>query len=168
MNLPVLFFLGAILCHAVPTYTRAMTESPSPLWSVQADLRPDRQDPYFRILSVTVFVRDQDRSLQFYVDRLGFSLVADYPIPNGTRWVSVAPPDGTAILALIAPKPGDEEFHLIGQARQITFLTDDVQTKYRDTRDFCGRASAPLMYSARVQIRSAASSRTKLKAEAAS
>ena len=109
-----------------------MSESPSPLWSVRPDLRLDRKEPHFRLLSATVFVRDQDRSLQFYLGRLGFGLVGDYHIPNGDRWVAVAPPDGTAILALVTPKPGDDEYKLIGQARQITFLTEDVGAKYRE------------------------------------
>jgi serine phosphatase RsbU (regulator of sigma subunit)/predicted enzyme related to lactoylglutathione lyase len=109
-----------------------MSASPSALWSVRPDLRLDRQDPYFRLLNVTVFVRDQDRSIHFYVGGLGFSLVADYRIPNGDRWVAVAPPDGTGILALVTPKPDDEEYKLIGQARQIVFLTEDVGAKYRE------------------------------------
>jgi serine phosphatase RsbU (regulator of sigma subunit)/predicted enzyme related to lactoylglutathione lyase len=109
-----------------------MSNSASPLWSISPELRLDRQDPYFRLLNVTVFVRDQERSVEFYVNRLGFRLVADYRIPSGDRWIAVAPPDGTAILALIAPKPGDEEYKLIGQGRQTTFLTEDVGAKYRE------------------------------------
>ena len=46
------------------------------------------------------FVRDQDRSLRFYVDQLGFSLVVDNRFEGGGRWIAVAPPDGSAILAL--------------------------------------------------------------------
>ena len=45
--------------------------------------------------------------MHFFVDRLGFDAVADFRIPDGSRWVAVAPPDGTAILALVAPKPDD-------------------------------------------------------------
>jgi len=66
------------------------------------------------------------------VDRLGFSLVADYDVPRGDRWVAVAPPDGTALLALVAPKPDAEEYKHVGQARQIVFLTEDVEAKYHE------------------------------------
>jgi serine phosphatase RsbU (regulator of sigma subunit)/catechol 2,3-dioxygenase-like lactoylglutathione lyase family enzyme len=113
-----------------------MSNSSSPLWSVGAAPHLDRQSSYFRLLNATVFVRDQDKSLEFYVGRLGFSLVADYRIPTGERWVAVAPPDGTTILALITPKPTDEEYKLIGRARQLTFLAEDVGAKYRE---FCER-----------------------------
>jgi catechol 2,3-dioxygenase-like lactoylglutathione lyase family enzyme len=91
-----------------------MGSSQSPLWSIGPALRLDRRDPYLRLQNVTLFVRDQDRSLQFFVDRLGFSLVADYDVPGGDRWVAVAPPDGTAMLALVTPKPDAEDYKHIG------------------------------------------------------
>jgi hypothetical protein len=61
-------------------------------------------------------------------------LVADYRIPGGNRdrWVAVAPPDGTAIVALVTPKPDEAEYQHIGQARQIVFLTEDVGAKYHE------------------------------------
>ena len=107
-----------------------MGSSDSPLWSIGPALRLDRRDPYLRLQNVTLFVRDQDRSLQFFVDRLGFSLVADYDVLSGDRWVAVAPPDGTAMLALVTPKPDAEEYKHVGQARQIVFLTEDVGAKH--------------------------------------
>jgi hypothetical protein len=38
------------------------------------DPRLDRNDPYLRVLCVNVFVRDQDKSLRFYVEQLGLWL----------------------------------------------------------------------------------------------
>jgi serine phosphatase RsbU (regulator of sigma subunit)/predicted enzyme related to lactoylglutathione lyase len=95
-------------------------------------MRLDRQAPYLRIFFSTVFVRDQDRSLRFYLDQLGFSLVADNRFEGGGRWVAVAPPDGNAILSLVAPSPGSEEYELIGQTRQIVFITEDVNAVYEE------------------------------------
>lgn len=100
------------------------------LWSVGPILRLDRRDPYLRLQHVTLFVTNQERSLEFFVARLGFTPVADYRLPDGDRWVAVGPPDGTAILALMTPKPDDPEYKLIGQARQIAFITEDVGAKY--------------------------------------
>ncbi|HWO02958.1 MAG TPA: SpoIIE family protein phosphatase [Blastocatellia bacterium] len=79
-----------------------------------------------------IFVRDQDRSLRFYLDQLGFSLVYDTRLQSGERWVAVAPPDGTAILALVAPKRGSREYKLIGRATQVAFVTDDVIAKFHE------------------------------------
>ena len=37
----------------------------------------DRQNPYLRIFKSNVFVRDHDRALKFYVELLGFSVLAE-------------------------------------------------------------------------------------------
>jgi len=39
----------------------------------------------------TIYVLDQDVAKNFYVDKLGFELKADYTAPNGFRWLTVAP-----------------------------------------------------------------------------
>jgi hypothetical protein len=75
-----------------------MGSSPAPDWADGSTARLDRQDPYLRIHSVSIFVRDQDRSLRFYLDRLGFGLVFDAHLPCGDRWVAVAPPDTFALV----------------------------------------------------------------------
>ncbi len=39
----------------------------------------------------TIYVIDQDKAKDFYVDKLGFELKADYTGSNGFRWLTVAP-----------------------------------------------------------------------------
>ena len=92
----------------------------------------DRRDPYLRLQSVSIFVRDLDRSLDFYVNQLGFQLVFDGRAQAGRPFVAVAPPDGTANLTLIAPEPASDQFKLIGRHTQIAFITEDVLAKFRD------------------------------------
>jgi len=92
----------------------------------------DRPDPYLRIHAVNIFVRDQERSLRFYLDQLGFQLAFDAHIQSGQRWVAVAPPDGTTVLTLIEPPPDSFEFKLIGRSTQIIFVTEDVTARYRE------------------------------------
>src|SRR3982074_1353762 len=93
---------------------------------------PDRQNPYLRIHAVNIYVRDQDRSLRFYLDQLGFDLAFDARLQSGQRWVAAAPPDGTAVLTLIAPRPESREYKLIGRPTDVVFVTDDVLAKYRE------------------------------------
>jgi serine phosphatase RsbU (regulator of sigma subunit)/catechol 2,3-dioxygenase-like lactoylglutathione lyase family enzyme len=93
---------------------------------------PQRQSPHLRIHCVNVYVRNQDRSLRFFVDQLGFSVAFDTRVQSGDRWVGVAPPDGAAILSLIAPKTNSEQYKLIGRATQIVFVTEDVTAKFRE------------------------------------
>src|SRR3989442_423607 len=92
----------------------------------------DRQQLHLSLHHVTILVRDQDRSLGFYLDQLGFNLVVDARLESGDRWAAVAPPDGTAILALVAPKPGSEEYKFIGRSTDIIFVTEDVTAKYQE------------------------------------
>src|SRR5258707_2674417 len=91
---------------------------------------PARQSPHLRLHCVNVFVRDQDRSLRFFVDQLGFNVAFDTRVQSGERWVGVAPPDGAAILSLIVPKPNSEQHKLIGRATQVVFVTEDVTSKF--------------------------------------
>jgi serine phosphatase RsbU (regulator of sigma subunit) len=98
----------------------------------RCSFEPDRQDPYLRLGAITVFVRDQDRSLRFYLDQLGFCLAFDSPLQSADRTLAVTPPDGTALLSLVAPKPGSEEYKLIGGTTQIVFMTEDVTAKHAE------------------------------------
>jgi serine phosphatase RsbU (regulator of sigma subunit) len=109
-----------------------MSDSLTSLWANQLAVHPNRPASYLRLLHITIFVRDQDRSIRFYVDQLGFSLVADNRFEDGGRWVAVTPPDGTAIIALVAPEPDEEEYKLIGEARQIVFVSEDIDAKFRE------------------------------------
>ncbi len=90
--------------------------------------------PHLRVHAVNIYVRDQDQSLRFYLGQLGFALAFDAQLPYGDRWVAVAPPDGSALLALIAPKPESRAYQLIGRPTGIVFVTDDVLAKYAEWR----------------------------------
>ena len=91
-----------------------------------------RQDLHLRLHCVNIFVRDQDRSLRFYLDQLGFHLALDARLQSGDRWVAVAPPDGSAILSLVVPKPNSQEYKLIGRSTQVVFVTEDVASKFQE------------------------------------
>jgi len=107
---------------------------PSNPGSDQFSVRLDRQDPYLRIHAVNVFVRDQDRSLRFYLDKLGFILHGDVTFQSGFRWVAVSPPDGTAVLSLVAPKRDSKEYKQIGRPTHVVFVTEDLPAKFREWR----------------------------------
>jgi serine phosphatase RsbU (regulator of sigma subunit)/catechol 2,3-dioxygenase-like lactoylglutathione lyase family enzyme len=94
--------------------------------------RTPRQDLHLRLHCVNIFVRDQDRSLRFYLDQLGFHLALDARLQSGDRWVAVAPPDGSAILSLVVPKPSSQEYKLIGRSTQVVFVTEDVASKFQE------------------------------------
>jgi serine phosphatase RsbU (regulator of sigma subunit)/catechol 2,3-dioxygenase-like lactoylglutathione lyase family enzyme len=94
--------------------------------------RGDEQPPHLRLHSVRVYVRDQERSLRFYRDQLGFSVAFDARLQSGERWLAVSPPDGSAVLTLVAPEPNSPEYKLIGRSTHVVFITDDVAAKFQE------------------------------------
>jgi lactoylglutathione lyase len=82
-----------------------------------------------QLAHVALLVRDYDEALAFYIDKLGFRLVADTPLGPGKRWVLVAPPGpegGSALL--LARAEGAAQLSQVGcQAggRVFLFLTTD-------------------------------------------
>jgi serine phosphatase RsbU (regulator of sigma subunit)/catechol 2,3-dioxygenase-like lactoylglutathione lyase family enzyme len=95
-------------------------------------LRIDDKDPYLCLHFTIIYVRDQDRSLRFYVDQLGFRVVVDHRFDNGLRWIEVAPPDGNAHLGLTLLQPDDDAEKLIRPETRIWFITEDVSRKYEE------------------------------------
>jgi serine phosphatase RsbU (regulator of sigma subunit)/catechol 2,3-dioxygenase-like lactoylglutathione lyase family enzyme len=95
---------------------------------------PSSERPFLGIHAIDVFVRDQDESLRFYRDQLGFDLAFDARLQSGERWLAVAPPDGTAVLALVAPAPDSRPHKLIGRPTGIIFVTEDVLATYHEWR----------------------------------
>ena len=71
---------------------------------------------------VTIPSTDQDRSIEFYVDTLGFEKRTDVPFGNGYRWVEVYPPTGTTVIALAPPPEGAA----VGVQTGISLTTGDI------------------------------------------
>jgi serine phosphatase RsbU (regulator of sigma subunit) len=86
--------------------------------------------PYLRLFNSTVYVRDHEASLKFYLDQLGFSIVADVAYTVDGRWIAIAPPDGSALLALVAPRPGTEKARLVGRATHVGFISENINSTY--------------------------------------
>ena len=91
--------------------------------------RLDLQVPYLRVLFITIYVRDVDRSIDFYVDQLGFTLMFDNVVADG-RFVVVGPPDGSAVFALAPAEPDSDEYRSIARTAPIVFLTENVVGLY--------------------------------------
>src|SRR5580692_3708955 len=89
-----------------------------------------KRDPHLRMHCVNVYVRNQDRSLKFYLEKLGFHLAFDTRLQGGERWVAVAPPDGSTLLALVTPSATSPTYKLIGRSTNVVFITEDVTSKY--------------------------------------
>ncbi len=88
--------------------------------------------------SVTIFVRDQEKSKDFYTKQLGMELRRDEPMPtsNEGRWLAVAPPSSTTEIVLY---PAGDEFwqhyeSTIGKTQALTLTCSDLPATIRDLR----------------------------------
>lgn len=89
------------------------------------------------IAHVALVVRDYDEAIDFFTNKLHFTLIEDtYQLEQDKRWVLVAPPgsSGTTLLLARASKPEQESF--IGNqtgGRVFLFLqTDDFWRDYNE------------------------------------
>lgn len=84
---------------------------------------------------MSIFVKDYDEAIAFYVDVLGFALIDDTPIPKqNKRWVVVAPNGGSGAELLLAKASDDQQAFFVGNragGRVFLFLyTNDFERDY--------------------------------------
>lgn len=80
------------------------------------------------ISGLALLVADYDEAIDFYVGKLGFSLLEDTSLGDGKRWVRVAPADGGTALLLARADGPDQAEHIGDQTGGRVFLflqTDD-------------------------------------------
>jgi catechol 2,3-dioxygenase-like lactoylglutathione lyase family enzyme len=72
---------------------------------------------------VGIPVRNQDASLKFYTEKLGFKVTTDQPMGEGQRWIELMIPGADTGLALFTPEGHEKR---IGDFQSISFWCDDV------------------------------------------
>ena len=72
-------------------------------------------------------VRDQDRALEFYTKKLGFTIVTDQPFNDQQRWIELKIPGAETKVVLFTPQGHESR---IGTFHGITFLASDVKKTY--------------------------------------
>jgi catechol 2,3-dioxygenase-like lactoylglutathione lyase family enzyme len=89
---------------------------------------------YQRIAHLALVVKDYDEAIQFYTEKLGFTLLEDTPLSEVKRWVLVAPPGAKECCLLLAKAANDEQLASVGNqtgGRVFLFLfTDDFRRDY--------------------------------------
>jgi catechol 2,3-dioxygenase-like lactoylglutathione lyase family enzyme len=85
-----------------------------------------------RIGLVAVPVADQDKAIEFYVDKLGFEKRADVPFAGSYRWVEVAPQGAETTIALAPPPEGKEAGN---RETGIALQTTDIEGIYADLKE---------------------------------
>ena len=78
-----------------------------------------------QVRTIAIPAADQERSLAFYTDVLGFEKTRDAPFGPGQRWIEVSPPGGGATVAI--PPLGDST---PGVDTGIRFETRDAEADH--------------------------------------
>jgi catechol 2,3-dioxygenase-like lactoylglutathione lyase family enzyme len=78
------------------------------------------------IRTIAVPARDQNRTLAFFVDQLGFELGMDAELTEGFRWIEVAPPGSAVSVAIVAAS--DELPSSVDTG--IRFVTTDAEAEH--------------------------------------
>lgn len=81
--------------------------------------------------TVFVPVADQDRSLAFYIDKLGFEKRSDFRYGDGSRWIEVAPPGAANTISLVPPREGKPAG---GDETYCAFASEDIEADHATLR----------------------------------
>ena len=92
---------------------------------------PSTQTRISKVTTVVVPVSDQDRAIEFYVDKLGFEKRSDTPFGNGYRWVEVAPEGADTTIAIVPPPPGKPTGNV---ETGIGLQTSDIDSDHADLK----------------------------------
>lgn len=88
------------------------------------------------LVHIALVVNDYDEAIDFYTQKLNFTLLEDTPQSDTKRWVVVAPKDSEGCSLLLAKGVGEEQRSRIGNqtgGRVFLFLkTDDFWRDYNN------------------------------------
>lgn len=92
-----------------------------------------------QIAQIALVVADYDEAIQFYTQKLHFSLLEDTVLSETKRWVIVSPPGSNGCNLLLAKAANDEQKSRIGNqtgGRVFLFLhTDDFWRDYKHMQE---------------------------------
>ncbi len=91
----------------------------------------DTGSPITHLATVGVPVADQDRALAFYVGRLGFETRRDVSVPDGPRWIEVAPRGAAGTTIALVREDGELR---AGVETGIRLVTRDADAAHGDLR----------------------------------
>jgi lactoylglutathione lyase len=78
------------------------------------------------VRTISVWVSDQDRSVDFYVNTLGFEKIMDVPMGPDSRWIEVRPGGGETTIVL----GKDDGSGKLGSFTGFIYGTDDINATY--------------------------------------
>jgi lactoylglutathione lyase len=93
--------------------------------------------------AVPLYVADQERSKQFYADRLGFEVRTDAAFGPGQRWLEVAPKGAQTAFAIV--RAADFDHARVGGPGPATLTCADVRALHADLTAHGVEVSEPVV-----------------------
>ena len=87
-----------------------------------------------KIVYVTVFVKDQDKALDFYTNVLGMEKRVENPTPDGPRFLTVGVKGDDFQLVLWPGTPGEAQPALGRPPASVTIESDDCRTTVEELK----------------------------------
>ena len=84
-----------------------------------------------QIKFVSIPVADQNRALDFYTEKLGFTIITDQPFDEKQRWIELRIPKAETRVVLFTPE-GDEK--RIGTFMNMSYACDDIDKTYAELK----------------------------------
>jgi predicted enzyme related to lactoylglutathione lyase len=78
---------------------------------------------------VSIPVRDQNRALNFYTEKLGFTIITDQPFDEKQRWIELRVPKAETRVVLFTME-GDEQ--RVGSIMPLAYACDDIEQSYEE------------------------------------
>jgi predicted enzyme related to lactoylglutathione lyase len=120
---------SAAVCHYTFKRTRVFCRRAALKWTWRGG-----QLQYFatmikQIKFVSIPVSDQNRALNFYTDKLGFTIITDQPFNGKQRWIELRIPKADTRIALFTPEGHESR---VGSFTGISLECEDTEETYTE------------------------------------
>lgn len=82
-----------------------------------------------QIKFVSIPVADQNRALDFYTDKLGFTIITDQPFDEKQRWIELRVPKAETRVVLFTSEADKDR---VGTFMNMSYVCDDIEKTYEE------------------------------------
>ena len=84
-----------------------------------------------KIKFISIPIADQNRALDFYTEKLGFTIITDQPFDEKQRWIELRVPKAETRVVLFTAE-GEEK--RVGTMMNMSYECDDIDKTYEELK----------------------------------
>jgi len=84
-----------------------------------------------KIKFISIPIADQNRALDFYTEKLGFTIITDQPFDEKQRWIELRVPKADTRVVLFTAE-GEEK--RVGTMMNMSYECDDIDKTYEELK----------------------------------